>query len=150
MATEPNATLDAPELSEATAAAPEPEPKKRGPYKKKAAAGASPASNFAAYVADLPIPFRPRHLTEAIRLYAAEHDITGEALAKIDPHRFIREHGLPNPQRRFRVSGIKKGQSVEPAEFEAVDSSEAVRQFILLRSIKEAHQWKFPAVQIDY
>jgi len=127
-----------------------PESKRRGPYKKKAEAPAPALSGFSAYIAALPDPFRPRHLTDAIRLHAAEHDITGEALAKIDPHRFLKEHGLPNPVKRFRITGEKAGKHVEPAEFDVVDASEGVRQFILLRSIKESHQWRFQSFLLDY
>lgn len=126
----------------------QPQPRKRGPYKKRAAE--TKPGSFAAYVANLPKPFRPRHLTEAIRIYAAEHEITGEALAKIDPHKFLKEHGLPNPLRRFRSLGVKQGKQLGPDEFDAVDPSEAVRLFAEKHEIKETHQWKFQNFQVDY
>ena len=134
MTNERSATLDAPE---------------KNPLKKSRAV--EPASGFSAYVADLPAPFRPRHLTEAIRLYAADNAFSAEELAKVDPARFLREHGLPNPLKRFRVMGKHGAQQSDPCEYDAVDESEACRRYRAERLTgKDADKWNLQCFLVDY
>lgn len=143
MSNEPNATLDGPAVEEASVV----QPRKQGPYKKRATEAA--ANSFAAYVADLPNPFRPQHLAEAIRIHAAENGIVGQALEKVDPHKFLKEHGLPNPLKRFRIVATRQKETLGPDEFDAVDPSEAARLFAEKHDLKETHQHRFQSFLID-
>lgn len=87
---------------------------------------------------------RPSHLADLM----ATEDYKG------DPHRFLKERGLPNPVRLFRVTGAgpvnKVHTQLPDAEIDAVDESDAQRQFILLRNLpaKEVHRFRFSVVEL--
>lgn len=95
---------------------------------------------------DIPNPFRPSDLTARIKKHAAA---VGKKPEEIDPFQFIREHGLPNPVRLYRVTGTGKPETGggkvegEPMEIDAVDPTDATNQYIVANGIKEAHGWHF-------
>ncbi len=99
---------------------------------------------------DLPSPFRPRHLTEMIRKHCEAHGITGEPMAKFDAHKFLKEHGLPNPTRLYRMLAFKGDTKLQIEEIEAVDESEATNLYIQKHIPKDAHQWKFRHFLLAY
>ena len=147
MSHEQNAILDDPQLPEEVIT--EPQPKRRGPYKPRSP-GQKPET-FAGYVAALPQPFRPRHLTEAIRLYASDNGLTTEEFVKVDPARFLRQHGLPNPLKRFRVIANRGGQQSDPREYDAVDESEACRRYRAeCLTGKDSDKWNCHCFLLDY
>lgn len=94
----------------------------------------------------IPNPFRPHHLTARIKKHAAA---VGKKPEEIDPFQFLREHGLPNPVRLYRVTGTGKAETGggkvegEPMEIDAVDPTDAHNQYIAANGIKEAHGWHF-------
>ncbi len=95
---------------------------------------------------DFPRPFRPRHLTAMIKQHAAA---VGKKPEEIDPFQFIREHGTPNPVRRYRVTGTHGQDQGRPMEFDAVDPTDATNQYITARDIEEAHTWHFEHAVMD-
>jgi len=115
-------------------------------------------------VGEIPSPFRPRHLEEIIRRYCESQGIAGtHEAADLDAHRFLKEHGLPNPKKLYRVFAIgrdKDGDDVtlEAREFEAVDETEALSQYCkrddLTKDRKpiadKAHHYRFKCVLLDY
>ena len=88
---------------------------------------------------------RPSHLV----------DLMNAEGYKGDPHKFLKERGLPNPVKLFRVTGRgpinKVDTQLSDAEIDAVDESDAQRQFILLRNLpaKEVHRFRFSVVELE-
>ena len=74
---------------------------------------------------------------------------------KGDPFRFLKDQGLPPPQRRYRVTGKgpvnKTDEELQPAELDAVDVTDAYRQFAVLRRVKQAelHRFRFNATILE-
>ena len=93
----------------------------------------------------------PRTVTRpsTIRELMAAANYTG------DPYRFIRQEGLPNPQRLYRVSAkgpVGKVDTQLPAlDIDAVDESDAQRQYLVKKQIKQAdaHRFRFRCVVIE-
>lgn len=78
-----------------------------------------------------------------------------EAAAKVDQFRFRMERGLPNPLRRYRISG-KRPTKDGPLEFpsvevEAEDESEAIRKGLDAARVKltERHRWNLRCVCLE-
>lgn len=80
-------------------------------------------------VSEIKMPFSVRKFRELRDDYIRRNNIDAK---DFDDFRFIREQGLPNPTRVYRVSPFIKGgkESIgEPKEIEAVDSSEAIQRY---------------------
>lgn len=79
-----------------------------------------------------------------------------DAAAQVDPFRFRLDRGLPNPLRRYRVTGkrpTKDGPLSFPAdvEVEAPDESEAVRKALDAARVarNERHRWNLRVVCVE-
>lgn len=109
-----------------------------------------PKTKLGTFLAEIPKPFRPRHLEQAVRLHAVEAGLSDEETAKIDPHRFQREHGLPNPMKRYRVKGMLGKEDGPVDEFEAVDESDATAQYRAKHAKKNPHKCRCKVFLEDY
>lgn len=79
---------------------------------------------------DIPSPLRPSHVDVLMDKYAADNGMTPEQRERMKAREFIREQGLPNPTRRFRVTAFKAGSKsplAESATIEALDATDAIR-----------------------
>lgn len=98
---------------------------------------------------DRPDASRPVLRPSELARLMAERGYTG------DPYRFLREEGLPSPVRKYRVTGAgpvnRVDTELQAVEIDAVDQGEAIRQFVLLRQIKqsEAHRFRFQTVVLE-
>lgn len=134
-------------------------PKKKTAKKKSAAAKLlAPEPGFvpergpmlAAAITELPQPFRPRHLTELMAVAAREDKLSPEQTASMDPFRFLKDHGLPNPMRRFRVKGTLRKVELPVEEIEAVDESDATAQYKAIHAADAPHHCRCKLFLIDY
>lgn len=91
---------------------------------------------------------RPSHLTEMIEK-ACEAD--GSDPAKVDRFRFIRDNGLPNPRRRYRVTGRQGNALVDPVTVDATDESDAIRMAADHRRIqyRDRHKVSFQTAVLE-
>jgi len=105
---------------------------------------------LAALLARMPEVFRPRHLTQAIRVFAEEEGLDGEATAAIDPHKFLKEHGLPNPLKGYRVQGFLGGKAQGVDTFDAVDEADATAQYRAKHAEKDAQKYHYKVFLEDY
>lgn len=72
-----------------------------------------------------------------------------------DPYRYLRDKGLPNPVKLYRVTG--KGPvgnvaaTLDSSEIDATDETEAVRLYAIARNVptKELHRFKFFVVELE-
>jgi hypothetical protein len=81
---------------------------------------------------DIPSPLRPSHVDVLMDKYAADNGLSPEARDRMKAREFIREQGLPNPTRRFRVTAFKSGSKqplADPASIEALDAADAIRVY---------------------
>jgi len=83
-------------------------------------------------------PYRPSDLAKEIAEYAKAE---GLDVKDVDPARYLRERGLPNPLKRYRVTARRGGEVTPAREVESVDESDAVRQYYRLAGIKEPHRY---------
>jgi hypothetical protein len=106
------------------------------------AAAASPLTTLAPPGRLKKVEFiRPSQLREMIATHCAG---TGIDPAKVDPFRFVLEHGLPNPTKAYRVVARKGTRQTKPVDIDhAVDESDAIRQAMIKLGIKQSHQWTF-------
>ncbi len=66
-----------------------------------------------------------------------------------DAQKFLREMGLKNPTRLYRVSARRGKRRVAPQDIEAVDSGEAIQKLCQTLPIKEPHKFTFQAVVLE-
>lgn len=81
---------------------------------------------------DIPSPLRPSHVDVLMDKYATDNGLSAEARDRMKAREFIREQGLPNPTRRFRVTAFKSGSKqplADPASIEALDAADAIRVY---------------------
>lgn len=73
----------------------------------------------------------------------------GEDPKKVDLAKWLKDHGLPSPQRKFLVSGVgeAKGKVVAPEEVFAVDETAAIN-VVVRRQKLESYRYKFSAVPV--
>jgi len=73
----------------------------------------------------------------------------GEDPEKVDLAKWIQCHSLPNPQRKYSVSGIgdNKGKAVATQEVFAVDESEAIN-FVVQKQELEAYRYRFTVLPV--
>lgn len=127
---------------------PAPEPEEDHVGLKEALASTAPVSED--LLRNLASPFRPRDLNALIIEHCDRHNIQGDARAKLDPHKFLKEHGLPNPTKKYRVVGYKGDKELPPDEFEAVDESEASALYREKHIPKDPHQWRCRVFLLEY
>lgn len=88
-----------------------------------------------------PQHIRPSELAKLIETHAAENNVKPES---IDPFRFVREQGLPNPTRKYRVYALRAGNASRPVDIEhATDESDATSQAIAILKIQQPHRFTF-------
>ena len=73
----------------------------------------------------------------------------GEDPKKVDLAKWLKDHKLPSPQRKFLVSGTgeAKGKTVAPEEVFAVDETAAIGAVILHQNL-ESYRYKFTAASV--
>lgn len=98
-------------------------------------------------VADIPSPFRPSHLRAMIAKHKKDNAIPDDD-PQLKPFTFRRTMGLPVPLRLFRAQASCGGTHLDVIEIDAVDESEAYRQYILKLPIlmEDVHKHRFNAV----
>ncbi len=74
--------------------------------------------------------FRPSDLERMIKEWGRKEGLTDDQVAQIDRCRFIRDNGLPNPTRLYRVTG-RRGTKEGPVDYgpvkvEATDEADAI------------------------
>lgn len=98
---------------------------------------------------DVPNPFRPSDLGKMLSEFKKKHKIPDGDL-RLKPHRFLKDHGLPNPKRRIAVQGYIGEVFFPVLEFEADDVVDAKRQYNESPSINlkpgDAHKMRHDAV----
>ena len=100
--------------------------------------------------------FRPTDLERLIAEHVAKEGLSESEAARLDRFRFIREHGLPNPTRLYRVSGRRAAHGegridMGPIEVEATDEADAILRAAdqLGISHRERHRVNFSVVVLE-
>lgn len=93
-------------------------------------------------------PFRPSDLARMVAEHAKESNTEPHL---IDRFKFLRERGLPNPTRLYRVSVRHNGEIRDTTEVEAVDESAAINAAAQRLGIptKAMHSRVFHAIAIE-
>ena len=99
--------------------------------------------------------FRPSDLEQMVAEHGRQQRMSADEIAQIDRFRFVRDRGLPNPTKLFRVTGrrgTKDGRiDYGPVEIEATDEADAILRAAdqLAITYRDRHHVNFTVVVLE-